>query len=49
MRLRSFLLILLFISNVFASDFDINNLSQDEIGTLKEIKRQGQTHGLSIY
>lgn len=47
MRLRSFLLILLFISNVFASDFDINNLSQDEIETLKEIKRQGQAHGLS--
>ena len=28
--------------------FDINNLSQDEIETLKEIKKtKGQTHGLS--
>lgn len=47
MRLRNILLILLFISNVFASDFDIKNLTQQEIETLKEIKREGQAHGLS--
>ncbi|RXJ83485.1 transglycosylase SLT domain-containing protein [Arcobacter cloacae] len=47
MRLRNILLILLFISNVFASDFDIKNLTPQEIETLKEIKREGQAHGLS--
>ena len=47
LRLRVILLILLFISNVFASDFDIKNLTQQEIETLKEIKKQGQQHGLS--
>lgn len=47
MRLRVILLILLFISNVFASEFDIKNLTQEEIETLKEIKREGQAHGLS--
>ena len=47
MRLRIILLILLFISNVFASDFDIKSLTQQEIDTLKEIKKQGEQHGLS--
>ncbi|CAM4005450.1 transglycosylase SLT domain-containing protein [Arcobacter cloacae] len=47
MRLRNILLILLFISNVFASDFDIKNLTPQEIEILKEIKREGQEHGLS--
>ena len=47
MKLKVFLLILMFISNIFASDFDIKNLTQDEIETLKEIKIQGQKHGLS--
>ena len=47
MRLRVILLILLFISNVFASEFDIKNLTHEEIETLKEIKRAGQAHGLS--
>lgn len=47
MRLRVILLILLFISNVFASDFDIKNLTPQEIEILKEIKREGQEHGLS--
>jgi len=47
LRLRNILLILLFISNVFASDFDIKNLTPQEIEILKEIKREGQEHGLS--
>ena len=47
MKLKVILLILMFISNIFASDFDINKLTQDEIETLKEIKKQGQEHGLS--
>jgi hypothetical protein len=47
MKLKVFLLILIFISNIYASDFDINNLTPNEIETLKEIKRQGQQHGLS--
>lgn len=37
----------MFISNIFAADFDIKKLTQDEIETLKEIKREGQEHGLS--
>lgn len=47
MKLKVLLLILIFISNIYASDFDINNLTPNEIETLKEIKRQGQQHGLS--
>jgi hypothetical protein len=47
LRLRIILLILLFISNVFASEFDIKNLTQQEVETLKEIKKHGQAHGLS--
>lgn len=47
MKLKVILLILMFISNIFASDFNIKNLTQDEIETLKEIKIQGQKHGLS--
>ena len=47
MKLKVFLLILMFISNIFAADFDIKKLTQDEIETLKEIKREGQEHGLS--
>lgn len=47
MKLKVILLILMFISSVFAADLDINNLTKDEIETLKEIKKQGQQHGLS--
>ena len=47
MKLKVILLILMFISNIFAADFDIKNLTQDEIETLKEIKLEGQKHGLS--
>lgn len=47
MKLKVILLILMFISSAFASGFDINKLTKDEIETLKEIKKQGQQHGLS--
>jgi hypothetical protein len=47
MKLKVFLLTLLFISSIYASDFDINNLTPNEISTLKEIKSQGEQHGLS--
>jgi len=47
MRLKIILLTLLLISNVFASDFDIKNLTPQEINTLKEIKEHGKKNGLS--
>jgi len=47
MKLKVLLLILMFVSNIFASDFDINKLTPNEINTLKEIKKQGQNQGLS--
>ena len=47
MKLRIILLTLILISNVFASDFDINNLTPQEIKTLKEIKAHGKENGLS--
>ena len=47
MRLKIILITLLLISNVFASDFDINNLTPQEIKTLKEIKAHGKENGLS--
>ena len=47
MKLKIILITLLLISNVFASDFDIKNLTPQEIQTLKEIKEHGKEHGLS--
>ena len=47
MRLKIIFITLLLISNVFASDFDIKNLTPEEIKTLKEIKEQGKDQGLS--
>ena len=47
MKLKVILLILMFVSSAFASDFNINNLTKDEIETLKDIKKEGQRHGLS--
>ena len=47
MRLKIILITLILISNVFASDFDINNLTPQEIKTLKEIKAHGKENGLS--
>ena len=47
MKLKIILITLLLISNVFASDFDIKNLTPQEIQTLKERKEHGKEHGLS--
>ena len=47
MRLKIILITLLLISNVFASDFDIKNLTAQDIKTLKEIKEHGKGSGLS--
>ncbi len=47
MKLKIILITILFISNVFASDFNIKNLTPEEITTLKEIKEHGKEHGLS--
>ena len=47
MRLKVILITLLLISNVFASDFDIKNLTAQDIKTLKEIKEHGKDSGLS--
>ena len=47
MRLKVILITLLLISNVFVSYFDINNLTPQEIKTLKEIKAHGKENGLS--
>lgn len=47
MKFKSLLLILLFISNVFASNVDIKNLTPEQLETLKEIKKHGQDTGLS--
>ncbi len=47
MKLKIILLTLLLISNVFASDFDIKNLTPQELNTLKEIKEHGKKNGLS--
>ena len=47
MRLKIILITLLLISNVFASNFDIKNLTPEDIKTLKEIKEHGKDSGLS--
>ena len=47
MRLKIILITLILISNVFASDFDIKNLTPQELNTLKEIKEHGKKNGLS--
>ena len=47
MKLKIILITILFISNVFASDFNIKNLTPQEIKTLKEIKAHGKENGLS--
>ena len=47
MRLKIIFIALLLISNVFASDFDIKDLTPQDIKTLKEIKEHGKEQGLS--
>ncbi|RBQ28121.1 transglycosylase SLT domain-containing protein [Aliarcobacter vitoriensis] len=46
MKFKLLLMILLFISNVFASEIDIKNLTPQQLETLKEIKKYGEDHGL---
>ena len=47
MKLKIILITMLLISNVFASDFDIKDLTPQDIQILKEIKEHGKDQGLS--
>ncbi|MBU3015249.1 lytic transglycosylase domain-containing protein [Poseidonibacter lekithochrous] len=47
MNLKITLLVMLFITNIFASNFNATKLTKEEIKTLKEIKKQGEKYGLS--
>jgi len=47
MNIKIIFFILLFVTNIFAVDFNLNKLSKKEIETLKEIKKLGQKQGLS--
>ena len=47
MNLKITLLVMLFITNIFASNFNATKLTSEEIQTLKLIKQQGKKHGLS--
>lgn len=47
MNIKIFFFILLFITNIFATNFDFNKLSKKDIQTLKDIKKLGEKYGLS--
>jgi len=47
MSFKILLLIMLFITNIFASNFNEKKLTSQDIKMLKEIKKQGKKHGLS--
>ncbi len=47
MNFKILLLIMLFITNIFASNFNEKKLTSQDIKMLKEIKKQGKKHGLS--
>ena len=47
MNLKITLLVMLFITNIFASNFNATKLTSQEIKTLKQIKKQGEKYGLS--
>jgi len=47
MNFKILLLIILFITNIFASNFNEKKLTSQDIKMLKEIKKQGKKHGLS--
>jgi len=47
MNLRIILLISLFISNIFATNFKASHLSKKDMEMLKQIKQVGAKHGLS--
>ncbi|MCT7910033.1 transglycosylase SLT domain-containing protein [Arcobacter lacus] len=46
MKLKTILFIFLFIFNVFASAIDIQNLTSQQLETLKKIKEKGEEHDL---
>ena len=46
MKIKLFLLVLLFVSNIFANEIDVKNLTEQQKETLKEIKKEGYAHGL---
>lgn len=47
MSFKILLLIILFITNIFASNFNAKKLTSQDIKMLKEIKKQGKKYGLS--
>ena len=47
MNLKIILFITLFITNIFAANFNAKQLTNEEIQMLKEIKAQGKKYGLS--
>lgn len=47
MNLKIFVLLCLFISGAFATNFNANKLTKQELRMLKLIKQHGQKHGLS--
>lgn len=47
MNIKIIFFILLFITNIFASNFNVNELSAKDLETLKVIKEQGKKYGLS--
>lgn len=47
MNIKIVFFILLFITNIFASNFNVNELSAKDLETLKVIKEQGKKYGLS--
>lgn len=47
MNKKVILIVLLFITSIYASNFDAKRLSAKDISTLKEIKKYGKKHGLS--
>lgn len=46
MKFKLLLLVLLFISNIFANELDVKNLTLEQKEKLKEIKKEGELHGL---
>jgi len=47
MNLKTLSLIMLLITNIFATNFNPSKLTSKEISTLKQIKKQGKKYGLS--
>jgi len=47
LKVKSIMLILLFISNIFAFAIDLKKLTPEQLEILREIKKEGEDHGLS--